>query len=69
MSINNIQAPTTTMQSAINTGKTASTSMMSVRILGIMQVIFSILIIVGLIIGIIYIIKSKKTIAKKIIIG
>ncbi len=68
MSINDLQSSTTTMQSAINTGE-ISKSMMSVKILGIMQVVCFLLIIVGLIVGILYIIKSKKTIAKKIIIG
>lgn len=68
MSINDIQSSTTTMQSAINTGE-ISKSMMSVRILGILQVVSSLLIIVGLVVGILYIIKTKKTIAKKIIIG
>ena len=64
MSINDIQSSTTTMQSAINTGE-ISKSMMSVKILGIMQVVCFLLIIVGLIVSILYIIKTKKTIAKK----
>ena len=56
-------------ESMANTSTMVSESMMGVRIIGLMQGFCSLLIIVGLIAGIIYMIKSKKTKGKRILIG
>ncbi len=72
MSLDSIKPPTSTIQStqAIGqAGTVVSQADMGIRIIGLMQGICSLLIIIGLIVGIIYIIKSKKTLWKKILIG
>ena len=72
MNVNSIQTNTKIMQStqvAKNINEGISQNVMNVRIIGLMQGICSLLIIVGLIVGIVYMIKSKKTIWKKILIG
>lgn len=72
MPVDSIKAPASVMQSTQSTTDTSamvSGSMMGVRIIGLMQGFCSLLIIVGLIIGIIYMIKSKKTKGKRILIG
>lgn len=72
MSANLIKTTASVMQSTqsiADASKIASQSMMSIRIIGLMQSICSLLIIVGLIVGIIYMIKSKKNKGKKFLIG
>lgn len=72
MSVDSIKAPTSVMQSTqsiTDTSAIVSESMMGVRIIGLMQSFCSLLIVVGLIVGIIYMIKSKKTKGKRILIG
>lgn len=72
MPVDSIKAPTSVMQSTqsmADTSAMVSESMMGVRIIGLMQGLCSLLIIVGLIVGIIYMIKSKKTKGKRILIG
>ena len=72
MPVNSIEAPTSVMQSTqsiTDTSAIVSESMMGVKIIGLMQGFCSLLIIVGLIVGIIYMIKSKKTKGKRILIG
>jgi len=67
-----IGVSTQTIQSTQSVGE-ASTMInqvdMGIRVIGLIQVICSLLIIVGLIVGVIYMIKSKKTAWKKILIG
>lgn len=72
MNVNSFQTNTKIMQSTqvakdINEG--ISKNVQNVRIIGLMQGICSLLIIVGIIVGIVYMIKSKKTTWKKILIG
>ena len=72
MPVDSIKAPTSVMQSTpsmTDTRAIVSESMMGVRIIGLMQGLCTLLIIVGLIVGIIYMIKSKKTKGKRILIG
>lgn len=72
MPVDSIKAPTSVMQSTpslTDTSAIVSESMMGVRIIGLMQGLCTLLIIVGLIVGIIYMIKSKKTKGKRILIG
>lgn len=72
MSVDSVKASTSIIQSTqslTDTSTIVSNSMMGIRIIGLMQVICSILIIIGLIVSIVYIIKSKKTLWKKILIG
>ena len=72
MSINSIKPPSSVMQSTQTMNDTSaivSKSMMNARIIGLMQGFCSLLMIVGLIVGIIYMIKSKKTKWKKFLIG
>ena len=67
-----MNTPSKVMQSAqaINDASTlASQGDMGIRIIGLMQGICSFSIIIGLVIGIIYMIKSKKTKGKRILIG
>ena len=64
--------PSQVMQStqAINNmNTTVNRSLLGIRIIGLLQGVCSILCIIGLIVGIIYIVKSKKTFKKKLIIG
>lgn len=71
-SINDIKTQTDVIQStesANDVSAVVSQSDMGIRIIGLMQGICSLLIIVGLIVGIIYMIKSKKTKGRKILIG
>lgn len=68
MTVNDI-TPLMPAQSIDNTNAIANESMMSVKIIGVMQSFCSLLIIIGLIVGIIYMIKSKKTKGKRILIG
>ena len=68
MTVNDI-TPLIPAQSIDNTNTIANESMMSVKIIGVMQSFCSLLIIIGLIVGIIYMIKSKKTKGKRILIG
>ena len=56
-------------QAINNMHTTVNQSLFGIRIIGLVQGVFSILCIIGLVIGIIYIAKSKKTFKKKIIIG
>lgn len=65
MSIDSIKAPISTIQGSQSVVQVD----MGIRVIGLMQGICSLLIILALIVGIIYIIKSKKTIWKKILIG
>ena len=72
MSVDSIKEPTSVMQSTqsiANTNSIVSENMMGVRIIGLMQSLCYLLIIAGLIVGIIYMIKSKKTKWKRIFIG
>ena len=72
MSVDSITEPTAVMQSTqsiANTNSIVSENMMGVRIIGLMQSLCYLLIIAGLIVGIIYMIKSKKTKWKRIFIG
>lgn len=72
MPLDSIKASTAVIQStqsAANTSSIVNESMMGVRIIGLVQAFCSLLIIVGLIVGIIYMIKSKKTKGKRILIG
>ena len=72
MSLDSIEAPTSVMQNSQTLNDTSaivSKSMMGVRIIGLLQGICSLLIIIGLIVGILYMIKSKKTKSKRIFIG
>lgn len=72
MSVNSIKASMSVMQSTqtmTDTSEIVSKNMMDVRIIGLIQGFCSLLIIVGLIVGIIYMIKSKKTRWKKNLIG
>lgn len=72
MPINSMKASTSVMQSTqsvANTSTMVSESIISVRIIGLLQVLCYLFIIVGLIIGIIYMIKSKKTKGKRFFIG
>lgn len=72
MSVDSIKEPTAVMQSTqsiANTNSIVSENMMGVRIIGLMQSLCYLLIIAGLIVGIIYMIKSKKTKWKRIFIG
>lgn len=72
MPVDSINVPTGVMQSTQSIAEksaVASESIMGVRIIGLMQGFCSLLIIVGLIVGIIYMIKSKKTKGKRILIG
>lgn len=68
MTVNDI-TPLMPAQSIDNTSAIARESMRGVKIIGVMQGFCSLLIIIGLIVGIIYMIKSKKTKGKRIIIG
>lgn len=67
-----IQSPTTTIQNT-QTVEDASTMIsqanMGIRVISLMQGVCSLLIIIGLIVGVIYMIKSKKNAWKKILIG
>ena len=56
-------------QAINNMDTTVNQSLFGIRIIGLLQGVFSILCIIGLVIGIIYIAKSKKNFKKKIIIG
>lgn len=72
MNVYSFQTNTKIMQSTqvakdINEG--ISKNVQNVRIIGLMQGICSLLIIVGIIVGIVYMIKSKKTTWKRILIG
>jgi hypothetical protein len=72
MSANSINASKTVItsaQSMAETGVIANEGMMGIKIIGLMQSFCSLLIIVGLIVGIIYMIKSKKTKEKRILVG
>ena len=69
MSINSITPEMINPQSITNTSTIVNESRMGVTIIGLMQGFCSLLIIVGLIVGIIYMIKSKKTKGKRILIG
>ena len=72
MPVDSIKAPTSVMQSTPSMADASvivGENMMSVKIIGLMQGLCSLLIIVGLIVGIIYMIKSKKTKGKKFLIG
>ncbi len=72
MSIDSIKVSTPVIHSTqtINdTSAIVSKSDMGVRVIGLFQSICSLLIIIGLIVGILYMIKSKKTKGKKILIG
>lgn len=67
-----MKAPASVMQntqSITDTSSLVSKNMMGVRIIGLMQGLCYLLIVIGLIVGIIYMIKSKKTIWKRILIG
>ena len=69
MAIRVDQIKTPSAESFDNTSAFASESMRGAQIIGIMQGFCSLLIIIGLIVGIIYMIKSKKTKGKRILIG
>lgn len=72
MSLDSIKVLTPEMQSTqtINdTSAIVSKSDMGVRVIGLLKGVCSLLIIIGLIVGILYMIKSKKTKGKKILIG
>jgi len=72
MSIDSIKAPASVMQGSQSIAETSpivSESMMGVKLIGLMQGFCSLLIIVGLIVGIIYMVKRKKTKGKRILIG
>ena len=72
MSIDSIKAPASVMQGAQITSDATlivNQSAMGVRIIGLLQGFSSLLIIICLIVGIIYMIKSKKTKGKRILIG
>ncbi len=72
MPVDSINVPTGVMQSTqsiAEKSEVVSESIRGARIIGLMQGFCSLLIIVGLIVGIIYMIKSKKTKGKRILIG
>ena len=72
MSVDSIKAPTSVIQSTQTIGQagtTISQADLGIRFIGLMQGICSLLIIIGIIAGIIYIIKSRKILWKKILIG
>ena len=72
MSVDSIQPPSSVIQgsqSVTDTSSVVSQSMMGIRVVGLLQGFCSLLIIIGLIVGIIYMIKSKKTKGKRILIG
>ena len=69
MPINPIEAPTSVMQSTQSITDANAIASQSTIIIGLMQGLCSLLMIVGLIVGIIYMIKSKKTKGKRILIG
>jgi len=60
-------APSSKMQQSLI--DTSSDMLMIIKILGLIRIFGFLLILVGLAVGILYIIKSKKTTGKKILIG
>lgn len=56
-------------ESIANASTMANESVMKLRVIGLMQSFCFLLIIIGLIVGTIYIMKSKKTKVKRILIG
>lgn len=69
MSVDSIKVPVSASPSMIDSSAMVSQSAMWIRLIGTMQSFCSLFIIVGLIVGIIYMIKSQKTKGKKILIG
>ena len=64
MSVDSIKPPSSVMQNSI-----VEKSVMEFRVIGVLQGICLLFIIIGLIVGILYMIKSKKTRGKKVLIG
>ena len=56
-------------ESIANASTIANETVMKLRVIGLMQSFCSLLILIGLIVGIMYIMKSKKTKVKRIFIG
>ncbi len=69
MSVNDIRLTSSTMQGTQYVGSSEPIARTGTQVISLFQSLSAILIIIGLIVGIIYMIKSKKDTGKKILIG
>lgn len=69
MSVNDIRLTSSTMQGTQYVGSSEPIARIGTQVISLFQSLSAILIIIGLIVGIIYMIKSKKDTGKKILIG